>query len=322
MITTSGASVLVPQGWERAVNFCGPPERPEHETMPGMDAVDEELRTLRARAYGPHADIANDPVAAQRLHELEGLRAARRAESMNADAASPVAVDVVPVDERMPDELTPGLSDLDALFPVVPELPSSTELPASPQLPASAEHPVAAEETTTPQEPAGPRRYRGRTLWFAAATAAALSAGVTYAVVSFAPVSASSGAPQISTLAPTNAIEVPVGFIGAAEDSPVFEFHGMTLFVGGGFGGAAAPGAACLVALDTDQIPAVADFDSSGWSIDGNVYSGCGVGAFPATVEVPITAEAPGDLTAAFPDGTALQFVLDGDRVGVFLDSE
>ena len=287
-----------------------------------MDAVDEELRTLRARAYGPHADIANDPAAVRRLDELEALRTTRRAERMSADAASPAAVDVVPVDERMPDALTPGLSDLDALFPAAPEVPSSTELPASPQLPASAEHPAAAEETTTPQEPAGPRRHRRRTLWIAAATAAALAAGITYAVVSFAPVSASSGAPQISTLAPTNAIDVPVGFIGAVEDSPVFEFHGMTLFVGGGFGGAAAPGAACLLALDTTQIPAAADFDSSGWSIDGNVYSGCGVGAFPATVEVPLTSEAPGDLTAAFPDGTALQFVLDGDRIGVFLDSE
>ena len=313
---------MVPQGWERAVSFCGPSDDHEHETMPGMDATEEELRTLRARAYGPHADIANDPAAAQRLHELEGLRAARRAESMSADAASSVAVDVVPVDERVPDELTPGLSALDALFPAAPELPSSTALPASPQLPASAAHPAAAEETTTAQEPAGPRRYRRRTLWIAAATAAALAAGITYAVVSFAPVSASSGAPQISTLAPTNAIEVPVGFIGAVEDSPVFEFHGMTLFVGGGFGGAAAPGAACLLALGTDQIPAVADFDSSGWSIDGNVYSGCGVGAFPATVEVPLTSDAPGDLTETFPDGTALQFVLDGDRVGVFLDSE
>lgn len=288
-----------------------------------MDAVDEELRTLRARAYGPHADIANDPVAAQRLHELEGLRAARRAESMSADAASPVAVDVVPVDERMPDELTPGLSALDALFPVVPEPPSSTELPASPQLPASAEHPVAAEETTTPQEPAGPRRYRRRALWITAVAAAALSAGVTYAVVSFAPVSASSGAPQISTLAPTNAIEVPAGFMGAVEDSPAFEFHGLTLFLSAsGFNGPATPDAACLMVVTSDQIPAAEEFTADSWGVEGPIYSGCQVGVFPGTVEIPLTADAPNELRAAFPDGTALQFVLDGDRVGVFLDSE
>ena len=308
MITTSGAAVLVPQGWERAVSFCGPCGCRGHETMPEMDAVDEELRTLRARAYGPHADITDDPAAVRRLHELEAQRSARRSESMASAPATPAATEAAPGEERMPDDVTPGVyieaaPDLDALFPAPPQPPAS------------------AAEMTAPPEATGPRRYRRRTLWIAAATAAALAAGITYAAVSFAPVSASSGAPQISTLAPTNAIEVPAGFIGASEDSPVFEFHGMTLFVGGGFGGAAAPGAACLLALDTTQIPAAADFDSSGWSIDGNVYSGCGVGAFPATVEVPLTSEAPGDLTAAFPDATALQFVLDGDRVGVFLDS-
>lgn len=31
----------------------------------------DELRALRARAYGPHADIAEDPAALRRLHELE-----------------------------------------------------------------------------------------------------------------------------------------------------------------------------------------------------------------------------------------------------------
>ncbi|MCK2034877.1 hypothetical protein KZC51_01900 [Microbacterium sp. SSW1-49] len=288
-----------------------------------MDAVDEELRTLRARAYGPHPDIADDPAAVRRLHELEGLRSARRAESMSADAAAPVEAEVVPAGVRMPDEPAPGPSALDALFPAAPELPSSTELPASPHLPASAEHPVAAEAAITPQEPAGPRRYRRRTLWIAAATAAALSAGVTYAVVSFAPVSASSGAPQISTLAPTTTIDVPAGFMGAVEDSPAFEFHGLTLFLSAsGFNGPATPDAACLMAVTSDQIPAAEDFTTDSWGVEGPIYSGCRVGVFPATIEVPLTADAPPELRAAFPDGTALQFVLDGDRVGVFLDSE
>ncbi len=33
----------------------------------------DELAELRRRAYGPHADIATDPVAQARLHELEAL---------------------------------------------------------------------------------------------------------------------------------------------------------------------------------------------------------------------------------------------------------
>ncbi|MFJ2551931.1 hypothetical protein [Microbacterium sp. NPDC087591] len=288
-----------------------------------MDAFDEELRTLRARAYGPHADIANDPAAVRRLHELEGLRAARRAETMSADAAAPAGAEVAPVEERMPDEHTPGLAALDALFPPTPDHPdhpASAELTPDPERP---EHPVSAAETTPSQEPAGPRRYRRRTLWITAATAAAVAAGITYAAVSFAPVSASSGAPQISTLAPTNAIEVPVGFMGAVEDSPAFEFHGLTLFLSSsGLRGVNPLDAACLMAVTSDQIPAAEDFTTDSWGVEGPIYSGCRVGVFPATIEVPLTADAPPEPREAFPDGTALQFVLDGDRVGVFLDSE
>ncbi|GGM34364.1 hypothetical protein [Microbacterium saperdae] len=271
-----------------------------------MDAVDEELRTLRARAYGPHADIANDPAAVRRLDELEALRSAHRSESMISDAAPPVVADVAPEAVRMPDAPAPGisegLSDLDALFP-------------------AAEHPAPAAETTAPREPTGPRRYRRRTLWIVSATAAALAAGLTYAVVSFAPVSASSGAPQIATLTPTPEVEIPVGFIGAVEDAVAFEFHGLTLFVGGGFSGMGDEEGACLLAIDSGSVP-TEDLETSGWSADGPIYNGCSVGAFPATVEIPLTVDAPKELRAAFPDGTALQFVLDGDRVGVFLDSE
>ena len=35
------------------------------------DDVREELRLLRARAYGPQADIADDPVAVSRLRDLD-----------------------------------------------------------------------------------------------------------------------------------------------------------------------------------------------------------------------------------------------------------
>ena len=44
-----------------------------------MDDIDtaahDELRMLRARAYGPAADIDRDPTAAERLRELESLTA-------------------------------------------------------------------------------------------------------------------------------------------------------------------------------------------------------------------------------------------------------
>jgi hypothetical protein len=52
------------------------------------------------------------------------------------------------------------------------------------------------------------------------------------------------------------------------------------------------------------------------------VYSGCRVGDFPATVQFSIGSNAPQELRDRYPDGSSLQFVFDGDRIGVFLDSE
>ncbi len=74
--------------------------------------------------------------------------------------------------------------------------------------------------------------------------------------------------------------------------------------------------------VTSDRIPAAEEFTADSWGVEGPIYSGCQVGGFPGTVEIPLTADAPDELREAFPDATALQFVLDGDRVGVFLDSE
>lgn len=289
---------MVPQDWERAVSFNEPNERRGHETMPGMDAAEEELRALRARAYGPNPDIADDAAALSRLQELESLRTASRSTMTGPDAAA-----AAPHPEVSDPDVEPG-PEFAALFPAPVEPTASSEGVADPQLAA------------------GPKRYRRRTLWFASATAAALAAGVTYGAVSFLPVSASSGSPQIATLEPTTGIEVPGGFIGAIEDSPVFEFYGLTFFLSSGFNAPSTPDAACLTAVTTDQIPTAEDVTEGSWSVDGYIYSGCEAGAFPATVEVPINSEAPARLKARYPEATAFQFVLDGDRVGVFLDSD
>ena len=50
-------------------------EHRPHANMQVMDtATLDELRALRARAYGPSADIDQDPAAVRRLHELEAGR--------------------------------------------------------------------------------------------------------------------------------------------------------------------------------------------------------------------------------------------------------
>ena len=57
------------------------------------------------------------------------------------------------------------------------------------------------------------------------------------------------------------------------------------------------------------------------WSISGLAYSACRLGAFPATVEMVVDSNAPEELRAAYPD-SALQFVKQGDQIGVFLDKD
>ena len=163
-----------------------------------------------------------------------------------------------------------------------------------------------------------------RILWVVAIlAAAAVSAAVTFALVKISPVAISSGAPQIATLESTSTLEIPAGWMGAGPSSAVFDFYGLALVesAGGYYNGSV--GSNCLTVFRADQVPAKDEFDvSEGWSYDGPMYTGCAVGTFPATVEVPFDSNAPEELSERFPSGTALQFVYDGERVGVFLDSE
>ncbi len=252
------------------------------ETMPGMDiTTDDELRALRARAFGPNADIHDDPAAMRRLHELERRR---------TEVVQPTAP-----------------SDADELLA---EFETETEAPG--------DGTTVAEEAVADAPARRGRRFP--VLWVASVVAsAAVAASVTAVVTSMAPVSTSSGAPQIATLDPTSSVVVPAGFFGAEEGSLAFEFHGLTIFEnarGYGFDG----DSDCLTVLRTDAIPAQKDFNPDSYGFDRPAYTGCRIGVFPITVEVPFDVDSPAALVDRFPDGRALQFVRDGDRVGVFLD--
>lgn len=70
-------------------------------------STDDELRTLRERAYGPTADIHDDPVALARLRALEAAETEARIPVQIAEPASPVESASDP--ERGPDpETDPG----------------------------------------------------------------------------------------------------------------------------------------------------------------------------------------------------------------------
>ncbi len=266
-----------------------------------------ELHRLRARAYGHAADIHDDPVALARLQELEELHA----------SSSPMhesEIDSEPVPERDA-AVSRGAETAAAVVP-----PSTEAADDRGELSEASEPEQRARTRRDRRRPRTPRR--DRLIWAASVLiAGSASAAITYGAVAITPVPVSSGAPQIDDLEPAD-VALPAGWMGAGPSSAVFEFSGLTAFeTASGMGWSSGTGE-CLMIVRDDQIPADDEADGGSYSFEGPVYSGCLVGVFPATVEVPLDSNAPEELAARFPDGVALQFVLDEDRLGVYLDGE
>lgn len=282
---------------------------------------------LRARAYGPMADIENDPAALQRLQQLEALRQGRGSGADTPEhvlQAGPAMVQAPEVDApdtaaTVPDDGAgaPAAGAAAAAHTVQESLFAGLDLPES----------TATDDETGRTAAPTTSRLSARTsriLWVGAiVAAAAVSAAVTYGLVKISPVAVSSGAPQIATLEASPTLELPTGWMGVGPSSAAFEFSGLLLVQSSGGYINGSTGTDCLTVVRADQVPKKGEFDAtSGWSSDGPIYAGCGVGVFSATVEVPIDSNAPKELSERYPSGKALQFVFDGDRVGVFLDSE
>ncbi|WP_194762318.1 hypothetical protein [Microbacterium sp. UFMG61] len=268
-----------------------------------MDAAAErELRELRARAYGRDADIAMDAAAAGRLQELESERSAPAGPADLRASQAPAPATTASAEQEP--------EDTDDLLAIE----KSANDDATPQ--------YADTETARRDE----RRIRRRATWWAASVvaSAAVAAVVTFTLSSTVPVSASSGAPQIETLQLEPASDrIPQEWFGVQDDTIGADFLGFTVFTIPGWSGqddSGSTGPNCIAVVETAQIPPVDDFDQYDWTYGGDFYSGCGIGVFPATVEVPIRGGAPDEMLGRYPAAEALQFVLDGDRVGVFLD--
>lgn len=287
--------------------------------MRGMDAAaDDELRELWARAYGPRADIAGDPSAVRRLEELESSRSAAStggaAGSQAAGAASVVAsvADSERAELRVVHPSADASRESGDLLDRLHDESTWDESVA----------PAASHEVTG--WPGHLARWRAP-LWVASvAASAALAASIAYAFAVVPPVSSSAGAPQIETLELTRSGMIAPGWFGAEKDAASAEFSGLTVFLTPGWyadSGERSSENVCLNVVRNDQLPDVRDFTETSWSFEGQRYAACGVGAFPPTVAVPFDSETPDELAERFPSGVALQFVLDGGRVGVFLDS-
>jgi len=246
-----------------------------------------ELARLRARAYGPHADIADDPGAVARLRELEDV-----------DRRSRATTRTVP---------PPGSS--------APEQASGAEDVPSPEAGDGADDDIRARRRWSI-----PIRSR-RAVWAWALTiavVAAASSAVTAASLDIVPVSSSAGVPQIATLAPDNGRALPGAFGPLSSDARAYpDFYGMTAFVSYAQFGPEGERNACIFLVPTDTLDKL---EQEGYSA-GFSESGCGAGVFPAAVQFVVNSLEPAEFVARFPPGSSVQFVFDGENLGVFSDA-
>lgn len=253
--------------------------------MQDMDVeLRSELQALRARAYGPDADLDRDPAAVARLQELEDLeRQARVEAAVRSPVTPPMAPDAAP--------LVVDDDDVEGGVPTV-------------------SRPVVR---------------RARTLWLWAgslAAVAAVASAASIAATTFVPVARTAGVAQVDTLrVDPSADDSPVRSMGfdSSEVSVYADFHGLTAYAGTTQVDSSGTRAECLILLDTSTLPASGDINASQI---GYRYGGCGAGAFPATIEFVVTPDLPDAFRERFPVGSSLQFVSDGDHVGVFSDVE
>jgi len=249
--------------------------------MQGMDADHErELAALRARAYGPNADIADDPAAVDRLRELEDRERAR-----------PVAVESV-VDAPADARTEPAVS--------------------------TPEDAAVADEMPTARRPLLRSR---RSVWIAALAVAglvAVTSGVTAAGVTFTTVDRTAGIAQTDALTPDPDLELgSAGYLGfdPTQVRGYADYYGLTVFAGVTQIDSEGNQAECLVVNETEELRDISSARSSSIAVR---LGSCGAGAFPASVEFIVSTSFPEPFRARYPVGTAVQFVLDGDDVGVF----
>jgi hypothetical protein len=241
----------------------------------------DELRMLRARAYGPDADIHDDAAALDRLRELE---------------------------ERafIADE------------PDAPEVVTAEPTTVAAETEREGEEPDADEpESAIAERPSGWRRFVPATRrgWVTAAATCLVVAVVVTAAVTAAVVRKVQADPRtIATLRVDPSIELGQAF-GGFSDSTVAsvaydDFFGLTPIVIPGWG--EAPGR-CLVLTPTAGLDTVAN----GWSSVGGMN--CEAGSFSSSVQFIVSDDygVPSEFRDHFPEGTALRFELEGSSVVV-----
>ena len=260
-----------------------------------------ELRALRAKAYGPEADLDDDPEAMRRLRELEEL-ARDTADVAAQSATGHGTADPGPVDEEnLTIASTPAKSSSDP-----GDAPTEGVDPAS---------------TASSARSGGWTARRIAFAWIASlvvatVAAAAITGAVTRRVQAdpreVAVLRVDDFATWPGIFAGSQSLASGPG--GPVQRDAFTDFYGMVAYSVGGGWLAGAVGETCILVLDSALIRP----DSN--SISGPTYVGCTAGEFPASVQLVVSPDLPDALRRAFPDGAGLQFVLGNDEVVVLSD--
>ena len=268
----------------------------------------DELRRLRERAWGPAADLTDDPAALERWQALE---AAARAQTLRTDASAR------PDDEAEASGISPSSSraatrdtpHTDTAHTDPAHTATAASAPGAPS-PADADAAGDAGDAASGSPPADERPplrawFPRRRVPWAASIVAAAAIGAVIAVAGATTVERTGGGQQVGTLA-TDPDFAPPDFLGIPAESlrGFDEFYGLSVFssreewIGGG----------------TDECLLVV---GDGGETQRQVFFGCGVGAFAASVQFRVQPGMPSELLERFPEGTPLQFVRQGSDVRV-----
>lgn len=259
-------------------------------------ANEDELHSLRRRAYGPDADIHLDPQAIERLRELEGGAlegGVRDGGALEGGAPEPEPGTLTDNSEPAPE-------------------------PAEPRLPINDDAERSATDSIRPR-----LRVRRNAMLIALGVAAmATTLAVVLVVVERSQTDPLQfGAKQITRLSVDPTYKVSQYFYGSAfgrdlEAQGFQEFHGLRAVVTVGYGSVSND--ACL-----SIYPSSIDTSLKASSFSGQLIVSCAAGGFPPIVQFRVDAAGlPTDFRSAFPGSAALQLVYDRVHNQVVVSSD
>ncbi|MFE7845638.1 hypothetical protein ACFUTX_10675 [Microbacterium sp. NPDC057407] len=283
---------------------------------------EQELRRLRERAYGPAADIVDDPAALARLRELEREYEAHAAASVSSGWPAP-DVDDATANGRDPQGEGEDRDEAASAEEADADVRGDDGLsaPRHPADPADADDPPtagdAASGTGEADDPEdAPSRARlaisRRTAWlWAGSVVVALFVG---AALSLA-MSSWSGE-RAAVLAEADIEDWPSLSFGEPEEgSRIFEdYFGLTpVLVPSALGSDNQQRVPCMfVVILTDY-----DGGDPPGTAGSTVSAGCADGAFPPVASFTVTDASPEALREELPVGTSVQITIDGDEAHV-----